>query len=560
MAPKRWIRRATTLVIVIATMVLTMGPALALSPQPDRTWNINGKGLSLARLGNTIYVGGRFSKVISPDGTKKRDAESLTSFDMTTGEWNSVFTPAVTNTGVVASVEVRAIALSPDGSVLYLGGKFDTVNGQPRGNFAAVDATTGALIGSLDVPVNGPVNSIVVGPDRVYLGGDFSRVNAKPRKSLAAITPGGFVLDSWQPTADNTVRDLTFASDGETIFVGGKYTTLNGEPRNSVARVSAVDGSLHPWTIPDGEIPADMMTWDMVATPTRLYAAFGASGSWAGAYRLDDGTSGTRLWKYSLPGNVQGVALTPNGLFVAGHFGTAVGDREVCGGILLAGLVLLNPATGELDCAWVPQIEPSYRNFTAGWALLGTPSQLWVAGFFTSISGVTQEGMARYSLDAVPPPPDADGDGVTDADDNCPSVANPNQVNHDGDGQGDACDADDDNDTVLDVDDLCPFSAGTGDDGCTPTSLTLKVRVLKHEIRARGLLEPSLPGAELQVTLFRKRPGGWREVAVETPAANGESRYMAPFDRPAGKTCRVVVRFFRDAEHSPSKARLTFDC
>ena len=130
MAPKRWLRRTMTLVAVIATMVLTMGPALALSPQPDRTWNINGKVLSLARLGNTIYVGGRFSKVISPDGTKKRDAESLTSFDMTTGERNPAFTPAVTNTGVVAAVEVRAIALSPDGSVLYLGGKFDTVNGQ----------------------------------------------------------------------------------------------------------------------------------------------------------------------------------------------------------------------------------------------------------------------------------------------------------------------------------------------------------------------------------------------------------------------------------------------
>ncbi|MGZ8631474.1 MAG: thrombospondin type 3 repeat-containing protein, partial [Actinomycetota bacterium] len=458
MAPKRWLRRATTLVVVIATTALTMGPALALSPQPDRTWNINGKGLSLARLGNTIYVGGRFSKVISPDATKKHTAQSLTSFDMTTGVWIPTFTPAVTNTGVMASVEVRAIALSPDGSVLYLGGKFDTVNGQPRQNFAAVDATTGALIDGFDVSANAAVNSIVVGPDRVYLGGDFSRMSSKPRKFLAAIGPGGTVLDAWQPSADNTVRDLTFASDGETIFVGGKYTTMNGQPRNSIARVSAADGSLQPWTIPDGEISEGLMAWDMVATPTRLYVALGASGSWAGAYRLDDGTSGTRLWKYSLPGNVQGVALTPNGLFVAGHFGTAVGDREVCGGILLAGLVLLNPTTGAIDCSWVPQIEPSYRNFTAGWALLSAATQLWVAGFFTSISGVAQEGVARYTLDAIPPPPDADGDGVANADDNCPSVANPGQVDHDGDGQGDACDSDDDNDTVLDVDDLCPFS------------------------------------------------------------------------------------------------------
>ncbi|MES2885759.1 MAG: thrombospondin type 3 repeat-containing protein, partial [Pseudomonadota bacterium] len=40
-----------------------------------------------------------------------------------------------------------------------------------------------------------------------------------------------------------------------------------------------------------------------------------------------------------------------------------------------------------------------------------------------------------------PPPPDADGDGVADASDNCPAVANPNQADTDGDGAGDACDA-----------------------------------------------------------------------------------------------------------------------
>jgi hypothetical protein len=39
-----------------------------------------------------------------------------------------------------------------------------------------------------------------------------------------------------------------------------------------------------------------------------------------------------------------------------------------------------------------------------------------------------------------PPAADADGDGVADARDNCPGVANPAQTNQDGDGVGDACD------------------------------------------------------------------------------------------------------------------------
>jgi hypothetical protein len=69
--------------------------------------------------------------------------------------------------------------------------------------------------------------------------------------------------------------------------------------------------------------------------------------------------------------------------------------------------------------------------------------------------------------------PDGDGDGVPNAVDNCPNVANADQANLDGDSAGDACDPDDDNDGIADTTDNCPMLAnanqydedrdGTGD-------------------------------------------------------------------------------------------------
>lgn len=85
------------------------------------------------------------------------------------------------------------------------------------------------------------------------------------------------------------------------------------------------------------------------------------------------------------------------------------------------------------------------------------------------------------------PTGDADGDGVDDAADNCPAAANADQADADGDGVGDVCDAtptgDDDGDGIDNATDNCPAVAnadqadtdgdGTGD-ACdaTPTGDT----------------------------------------------------------------------------------------
>ena len=70
----------------------------------------------------------------------------------------------------------------------------------------------------------------------------------------------------------------------------------------------------------------------------------------------------------------------------------------------------------------------------------------------------TQAGVFSLTVEreAPPDPNDRDADGVANEEDNCPETENPDQLDDDADGIGDACESDTDGDGVIDDLDNCP--------------------------------------------------------------------------------------------------------
>jgi hypothetical protein len=94
-------------------------------------------------------------------------------------------------------------------------------------------------------------------------------------------------------------------------------------------------------------------------------------------------------------------------------------------------------------------------------------SNAWLFGFVNGNQGNPNKGNFHYAW-AVRPGDialshvDADGDGIADDLDNCTLVANPTQLDADGDGYGNACDPDLNNDGVVNINDLNRLKARLG--------------------------------------------------------------------------------------------------
>ncbi len=386
-----------------------------LSSTPSPIWQTNGTVWALAVSSGVLYVGGSFTSV-RPPGSAPGNGEVarsyLAAFDATTGDLLP-FAPTLDG-------QVQSLAVSPDGSTLYVGGAFQHADGVYRLNLAAFSTSTGNLSSTWAPQASGPVSSIAVSPDgsTIYMGGGFMKINGQARAYAGAVDSSGNLLP-WAPAVNGVVKTIAVAPDDSRVLLGGYFSAINGVYQQAIGSTDPATGVSDPWaaTIEPNEQGCVAAVKDIVISGSIAYVA--SEGTGGGCFDGDfaaNVSDGTLQWQSDCLGATQAVEVVGNWLYKASHAHDCAfapeGFPQVAnpaGGWVLHHLLDQSLTDGSLG-HWTPDCnQPNSDEPLGGGVMTTDGTQLFIGGDFTTVNGQPQQGLTRFGPGPASTPPGSPG-------------------------------------------------------------------------------------------------------------------------------------------------------
>ena len=327
------------------------------------------------------FIGGSFTRV----GTYTRNNIAHICSDMTVDpSWDP--NPSGENTIVYSQIS----ALARNGSILYVGGYFNKIGGQPRNGIAALDASTGNAT-AWNPDQNSHVAAIAVSGSTVFVGGSFTIIGGQLRMYIAALDASTGNVTAWNPRSDNFVHSLVVS--GSTVYTGGEFTNIGGQPRTRIAALDASTGNATAWNpdVTGAEINALAVSGSTVYAGGRFSGIGGQTRQ--GLAALDAATGNPTAWnpnpigpegRYGPIAWINALAVSGSTVYVGGYF-TNIGGQP-------RNHVAAIDASSGNAIAWDPNADSSV------YALAPSGSNVYVGGMFNSIGG---GGVVRHGIAAI---------------------------------------------------------------------------------------------------------------------------------------------------------------
>lgn len=369
-------------------------------------------------VGSRVYAGGDFSSARpfgAALGTDETPRHNLLAYDVESGELVDDFAPTLNGA-------VTAVAGSPDGRTVYVGGLFTTVDEHKRYRLAAFDAATGELVAGFAPVLDYRVAAIDVTDDTVFFGGKFSSVNGQPRTNAAAVDAQTGELRPFAPSVNAAVMGIAVSPDEDKVVLGGSFSALNGSSRLGWGAADADTGATLPWASHNGiqnngrhaAVTSIRSEGDVVYASAYSFGFEMMEGRMAARW-----DTGELVWAADTRGDTHDVLPMDNVLYSVGHahdFSSVGGKPDgttpnyqfaLAETMAASPFERVNAQGGRFPGVpapeyvhWLPRfVAGTYTGSDqAGYTLDGDGEYLVVGGEFTHVMFRGQQGLARFAV------------------------------------------------------------------------------------------------------------------------------------------------------------------
>jgi hypothetical protein len=340
-------------------------------------WITNGNVRSAAVIGDTLYVGGSFTRVAP-------SSAALGAFYRLSPSSGSPLAGFPLVDGIVSAIE------SDGAGGYYIGGQFTTVAGETHVNLAhikadgSVDSTFNPLLNGAHSNVSA-VTSIARGTSALFVAGGWGSVNGRAQQSVVAMDPVTGNLTQWLTFGSFGVPARLLIHDNNVIVVGGSFgveiTALNQASAAVAWRATVASAGT---------------AYDAVIAGSRLIVSgqfFGFPNTIRSLASLNVTTGALDIsWTPNQPASFvateqfRPLAVSGSTLYIGGVFNA------------FAGVPRANAAAIDIASATITNWAPT-PNGDVNDLLVSANGSIFMAGAFTSVGGAARENVAE--IDSV---------------------------------------------------------------------------------------------------------------------------------------------------------------